>query len=146
MEAWIKPTAFGDFTTIFYKTDRYTREFLHLQTGNYDGHLHIGMNTDPYTWSTPNVVIRLNKWQHVAWTFDNAYQRLYVNGKKVFSVAFNQPFSGNQIDLRIGENTYIPASNFIGMIDEVRIYRKALTQKQIKRDMKKQIERDMKNI
>ncbi len=32
------------------------------------------------------------------------------------------------------------------MIDEVRIYRKALTQKQIKRDMKKQIERDMKNI
>jgi len=135
MEEWIKPTAFSDFTTLFYKTNRFTREFLHFQTGNHNGDLHIGINTDPFTWTTPNEVVSLNQWQHVAWTYDNAFQRIYVNGQEVFNTPFSQPFTGNHEPLYIGQNPYIQASNFIGMIDEARIYNGALSQSEITHDM-----------
>lgn len=133
LESWIKPTEFGDFTTIFYKTNPAVtpREFLHFQTGNHDGHLHIGFNTDPFTWTTSDAVIELNKWQHVAWTYDESFQRIYVNGNEVFNTPFTDPFNGNTAPLYIGQNPYIPASNFVGFIDSARIYHGALSSEEI---------------
>jgi PKD repeat protein len=68
----------------------------------------------------------VNKWTHLVVTYDGQYQRLYVNGSQVAVQAQNtliQPSTGM---LRIGGNS-IWGEYFKGYIDEVRIYKRALT-------------------
>ena len=61
--------------------------------------------------------------------------RFYDDGIEVFSDMFTQAWVGNDIDLLIGYHPEIPSANFIGSIDEARIYRGALTRDEILRDM-----------
>ena len=135
--AWIYSTSFPDFTTVFWKTDRYNRiHQLHFQV---DGRLYAAMNglaTDgtgfegigPYT-------VGLNEWHYVAWTYDLKFFRFYDNGAEVFNAPFSDPWPGNNIDLLIGYHPEISTANFRGLLDEARIYRGALSLREIIRDM-----------
>ncbi len=134
--AWIKSTAFPDFTTIFFKTDRFNLiHQLHFQV---DGRLYTAMNRrvseGGYEGIAPET-IGLNEWHYVAWTYDEAFHRIYDNGLEIFNAAYAQPWVGNTEHLQIGQHNQLPISHFQGMIDEARIYRGALTQEEILRDM-----------
>ena len=134
--AWIKPTSFPDFTTIFFKTDRNNLvDQLHFQV---DGRLYMAMNgptvESGFEGIGPNTVA-LDEWQYVAWTFDDNTVRFYDDGLEVFSAPYSQPWIGNDHDLQIGQHQQLPIANFRGLIDEPRIYRGALTQDEILRDM-----------
>ena len=76
--------------------------------------------------STGTTANPVNAWTHVALTYDGATLRLYVNGVQVAS----QPQAGSietpSTPLRIGGN--VPYGQFFqGLIDEVRVYNRALT-------------------
>jgi hypothetical protein len=81
----------------------------------------------------------LNTWTHIATTYDGVTQRFYVNGVLVGS---NNPAQGstNVITqangaLRIGGNASSTGEFFNGMIDEVRVYNRALSSAEIQSDM-----------
>jgi chitodextrinase len=73
-------------------------------------------------------------WEHLAVTYDGATARFYVDGVE----AASRPFTGNVGDTnvwRIGAYGPGPAGFFDGLVDEVRIYDRALTQGEIQSDM-----------
>ncbi len=151
LEAWILPTAYplgnSDFGTIYFKTDRNNRvDMLHFQVGDNrnvpttEGRLYAAMNGLAnqglgFEGIGPRTV-ELNEWHFVAWTYDESAQRFYDNGVQVFSAPFTDPWLGNHEVLQIGQHRQLPQNaNFIGMIDEARVYRGALGQDEILRDM-----------
>ena len=81
---------------------------------------------------TSNLV--LNTWTHVAVTYDGATLRLFVNGVQVDSHAASGAVLTSTGVLRIGGNAYW-GEYFKGLMDEVRIYNRALTAAEIQADM-----------
>jgi hypothetical protein len=80
----------------------------------------------------------LNAWHHLATTYDGATLRLYVDGVQVASRAIAGSISVSSGALRIGANS-VWGHWFAGLIDEVRIYNRALSATELKADMAKAI-------
>jgi hypothetical protein len=83
--------------------------------------------------STDTVKIATGQWYNVVYTFDGIYSRLYVNGKLKDQKSKAVPFTDNANDLYIGRHqdpTY--PYYFNGVIDEIRIYNRALPDGAIK--------------
>ncbi|MDD5216845.1 MAG: LamG domain-containing protein [Candidatus Omnitrophica bacterium] len=146
LSAWIYPTYFapGNVTTLFFKWDRANQTYPWHDTMTFQA----GLGTKLYSaMNEPAVpgydgyegvssdVLSLNEWNYVAWMFDENFHRLYHNGIEVFSEAYASPWTGNHDVLLIGEHPIYSFSNFLGYIDEPRIYCGALTQDEILRDM-----------
>ena len=76
----------------------------------------------------------LNTWTHLALTFDGATLRMFVNGMQIGT----QSAAGAAIvttgALRIGGNS-VWGEYFKGLIDEVRVYNRALSAAEIQTDM-----------
>lgn len=74
-------------------------------------------------------------WYHIAGTYDGSFVRYYVNG----CLVIEKPFSGNlfQNDLpaAIGNQSTNQAEQFLGKMDEVRIWNICRTQEQIAANM-----------
>jgi hypothetical protein len=70
----------------------------------------------------------------LAATYDGATLRLYVNGTLASSLARSGSINTSNSPLRLGGNS-IWGEWFNGLIDEVRIYNRALTQPEIQSDM-----------
>src|SRR5207244_3787397 len=82
-----------------------------------------------------STAVPLNTWTHLAFTFDGSTLRLYMNGSLVRSSNMN---NGSIVTsagaLRIGGNAVF-GEYFRGIIDEVRVYNRALTAADIQVDM-----------
>lgn len=76
----------------------------------------------------------LNTWTHVAVTYDGATLRMFVNGVQVRSSAATGAAVATSGALRIGGNS-VWGEYFRGLIDEVRIYSRALLAGEIQTDM-----------
>lgn len=72
-----------------------------------------------------------NTWTHLVATYDGATQRLFVNGAQVGSRAQTGTLETSASPLRIGGNTVWANEYFQGLIDEVRVYNRALSQTEI---------------
>ena len=73
----------------------------------------------------------VNKWSHVAATFDNRTMRLYVNGKEVATMerrGFINP--GNAITIG-GHSAKMDRARFRGCLDSIRVYRRVLPANEI---------------
>ena len=82
--------------------------------------------------SQPLTSADLNVWKHVALTYDGTTMRFYIGGTLITSAA--GAHASNNTALLFGRWT--PASEFWnGLIDEVRIYSRALTQSEIQSDL-----------
>jgi hypothetical protein len=78
--------------------------------------------------------IPLNAWTHLASTYDGANLRVYVNGVLAGTTAVTGAIGGTANPLRIGGN--LPwGEYFNGLIDEVRVYNRALAASEIQGDM-----------
>ena len=83
-----------------------------------------------------NAPLPINQWTHLATTYDGANMRLYVNGVLVSTQPQTGSLSVSNGALRIGGNNVFAGGEFFhGLIDEVRIYNRALTVDQIQADM-----------
>jgi hypothetical protein len=78
--------------------------------------------------------LALNTWTHLAGTYDGTTLRLYINGVQVSSQAQTGAIGTSTQALTIGGDT-IAGQFWSGLIDEVRIYNRALTQAEIQTDL-----------
>ena len=134
LSAWIRPTVSqsGWRTILQRETDAYF-----LNASNSDGPLRpsgggtLGGNTQYLSGPTASPI---NAWTHVALTYDGAALRLFVNGTQVANRATTGAIQATDNPLWIGGN--IPYGEYFeGLIDEVRVYNRALTQADIQADM-----------
>jgi hypothetical protein len=133
-EAWVNPTNLSGWRTVVVK--EVSGELSYLLYANDSnptpaGYVRIGSTSS-------NVVgsggIPLNTWTHLATTYDGATLRLYVNGTQVGSRALPGSIVTSNQPLRIGGNA-IWGEYFVGKIDEVRVFNRALSASEIQGTM-----------
>jgi hypothetical protein len=81
-----------------------------------------------------NAALPLNTWTHVAVTYDGATLRVFINGAQAGSTAATGSIAASTGALRIGGNA-VWGEYFNGLLDEVRIYNRALSAAEIQADM-----------
>jgi hypothetical protein len=79
--------------------------------------------------------IPANTWSHLATTYDGSTLSMYVNGALVGSASVSGPVDTGSGVLRIGNNSIWSGEGFVGVIDEVRIYDRALSATELLNDM-----------
>jgi hypothetical protein len=77
--------------------------------------------------------IRGKGWTHIAAEYDGTYQRLYVNGVQENYLSASSPKTTGVQEVNIGRDAYEAAGYWNGLIDEVRVYNRALTATEINR-------------
>jgi hypothetical protein len=133
--AWVGPTALaGSWRTVIFKEGG---------PGSVDYSLYAAESTNKplgqvYIDGEQNALgtssLATGVWTHLAATYDGAMLKLYVNGVLAGSKAVSGSVTPTTGALRIGGNG-IWSEWFQGLIDEVRIYNRALTQTEIQTDM-----------
>src|SRR5205085_11603824 len=129
LEAWVNPTANGTtWRTAVMKEqppDKLTYAlYANTDTKNPSGHLFT--NAEAILKGGTATSVPLNAWTHLATTYDGTTLRLYVNGTQVASKATSGAIVATTGALRIGGNK-IWGEYFKGLIDDVRIYNRALS-------------------
>jgi hypothetical protein len=149
LEAWVNPTSMSGWETVLMKE----RGAAGAGLLSYALYAHDGAPealgfagpagyirpagataTDQGVRQASHTPIPLNAWTHIATTYDGANQRLYINGALVASRAQTGTMVVSNGSLRIGGNNS-SGEFFNGLIDEVRIYNRALSAAEIATDM-----------
>ncbi len=140
MEAWINPNTINGWETVILKeTNGELAYALYADNNGND----TGGPRRPGSWirqggasyyTLGTTQITINQWTHLAATYDGAVLRLYVNGVQAGSLSRTGSINTTSNPLRIGGNN-VWSEWFNGLIDEVRIYNRALTQAEIQTDM-----------
>ena len=134
LEAWVRPTAVSGWRTVILKEQ--PGQLLYALYANNNGNrpsANIWLNGADQELRGP-VRLTANAWAHLASTYDGSTFRFYVNGALASSLTLTGPIATSGNALRIGGNT-IWSEWFAGLIDDVRIYGRALTQAEIETDM-----------
>jgi hypothetical protein len=134
MSAWVNPTQVGAvYRTVLMKEQPggmiYTL-YAGDGTGKPSGHVY----TTSENRATGTANTALNAWTYLTATYNGTTLRLYVNGVEVGSRALTGTLRTSTGLLRIGGNS-IWSEWFRGLIDEVRVYNRALTLPEIQGDM-----------
>ncbi|MCK5083368.1 MAG: SBBP repeat-containing protein, partial [Candidatus Omnitrophica bacterium] len=127
LTAWIYPTAIKTQQIIRKGTEVYAPYSLSLSATN---DFVFSLNIDGEWLQARQSGYLINRWTHLAGTFDGTTMKLYVDGiledsLTVPSTAVTLNTTANS--LRIGSRLGLPADTFSGVIDEVKIYNYALT-------------------
>ena len=133
LEAWVNPNQLGGTwrTAILKQTTSGMAYSLYAHDGSRPlGQVGILGEQN----ATGSAQVPLNAWTHLATTYDGATLRLYVNGTQVGSKPQTGSVPASTGPLRIGGNS-IWSEWFRGLIDEVRVYSRALTAGEIQADM-----------
>ncbi len=87
------------------------------------------LKTDKGSFYTGNGATKLNtgEWYHIAYTYDGKSARSYVNGQLDFEQAITGVVVIDPTTLAIGAGYWNNNEYFVGMIDEVRVYKRALS-------------------
>jgi hypothetical protein len=93
---------------------------------------YVNVNEDIGVTATSAMVLDI--WTHLTFTYDGSMLRMFVNGAEVSSQAASGAAASTAGVLRIGGNAYW-GEYFKGIIDEVRLYNRALTATEIQTDM-----------
>jgi len=145
LEAWVNPASLAGWQTVLYK-ERPDPSGAGLAWSLYASdstappaaYAALAGTANPWTHVTGTSMLALNGWAHLAASYDGASLRLYVNGTLVRTLSLPGRLAVGTGPLRIGGNApSIPFGGqfFKGLIDEVRIYNRALSQAQIQTDM-----------
>jgi len=128
MEAWVNPANLnawmsfgvkGDITYgMFINPSAYVR--MHYSGGN--------------TLDTPNNSIKANEWTHVVGTYDGKTVRIYLNGEMKAEKNASDAIAANSATYVIG-GTQESRDWFAGMIDEVKLYSRGLTEDEVRKSM-----------
>jgi fibronectin type 3 domain-containing protein len=135
LEAWVKPTAAtaGKWRTVVLKEQPAALAYaLYSDEGAARPSVHAFTTREYDTRGTS--AAPLNTWTHLAATYDGATLRLYVNGSQVSSRALTGALRSTSGVLSIGGNA-VWGEYYKGLIDEVRVYNRALTTAEIGADM-----------
>jgi hypothetical protein len=135
LEAWVRPTELsGSWRTVLLKEQPGGLAYgLYAHTSSQGPSVHISTGgSEPRARSAS--AIAGDAWTHLAGTYDGATLRLYVNGALAESQAAGGAISTSTGALWIGGNS-VWSEWFQGLIDDVRVYNRALTGAEIQADM-----------
>ncbi len=121
VSAWIYPQSLPstDLMSIVSKDENY--EF-HLTPS---GEIHWWWNLGNFYTSGAGIVP--GEWHHIAITYKDGEQFIYVNGSALGSSTYSGNLALNDLPLQIGQDQGHPGRYFHGSIDEVRVYDGALS-------------------
>jgi glucose/arabinose dehydrogenase len=151
IEAWVNSSNLTGYKTVLCKENStnnlaYTIAANNSTSGAANqrptGRIRIGTTTRTVTGTTK---LALNTWAHIASTYDGTTLRLFINGVQVSTFATTGNIIATTNLLRIGGSPALGTQYFAGLIDEVRIYNKALTAAEIQSDMITPIAPDVTN-
>ncbi len=134
LDAWVRPSSFPNGGPAVIRKDTNnvgtTQYSLNVGDGSTTGVVHC--NIGGFIGVTGGLV-PLNQWSHIACTYDRQNLRAYLNGVEVVSAAATQaiPTPSPDTNLAIGKEDGFTDRNFDGLIDEVEIFNRALTQTEI---------------
>jgi hypothetical protein len=126
LEAWVRPRAGGAAGVLVKERGRRLSYGLYSRPS---GHVHTSAEQ---ALRGPRG-LRRNRWSHLATTWDGRVLTVYVDGREVASHALTGTASTSTGPLRIGGNAIWPEF-FRGVIDEVRVYDRALSAAEVARD------------
>ena len=136
LSAWVKPQAANGTRTILARLGRGGPTYaVHATTGRGGpgGEALVARGTKRV--AVPDD-LPLGKWTHVALTYDGSRLRLYRNAEEVGSAAVAGSIRDASGPLRIGGR--VPGGGwFKGVLDEVRVYNRALSAAEIRRGMRR---------
>jgi hypothetical protein len=133
VEAWVRPTSGSGWRTVVLKEDAGGLAYaLYSATTASRPAVYVHTNVDVELNGT--AAVPLNTWTHLAVTYDGSTLRMFVNGVQVSSRALTGSMPATSSPLRIGGNS-VWGEYYRGLIDEVRIYNRALTGAEIQTDM-----------
>lgn len=120
-------SAYGGWITPFTKTN--TRNVADRQYGfgikNTTGETYMN------TYYVGSYSYQPNIWYHGAITYTESEYRLYVNGELIESGIPAEPITQNNLPLEIGREEPVVTEFYNGLIDEIRIYSRALTANEV---------------
>ncbi len=133
LEAWVNPRTLSSWRQVLLKERSGGLSYaLYANTAGNRPAGYIRLSSDIGLSGTSQVPI--NSWTHLATIYDGSALRLYVNGTLVGSRAVAGSIPASTSPLRMGGNA-VWGEYFDGLIDEVRVYNRALTQAEIQNDM-----------
>jgi glucose/arabinose dehydrogenase/PKD repeat protein len=134
LEAWVRPTVLGNAwrTVLFKEQTGHMTYALYASTdnGRPTGQAYVGGERN----ARATAALPVNTWTHLATTYDGANLRLYVNGTQAATTALTGAMAVSTGPLKIGGNA-LWSEWFAGLIDDVRIYDRALSATEIQGDM-----------
>ncbi len=135
LSAWIKPGAQGNqdiiSRAILGSVDGYTLGLSPSSPGTVFMQLNEATTGNAYRLdSLTHYPFNGNTWMHVAATYDGTTMRMYINGVEEQSNSGPSSIAANLLNLGIGAQSD-GARRFRGHLDEVRIYRRALSASEI---------------
>ncbi len=134
--AWVNPIDLSDDGIIVNKEDQYeVAIFGRAVHDTKTNEVAFAFNPKWY-WYGSNYTVVLNEFIHVAIVFNSSYEaKTYINGSLKRQVQYSSPISTTSNCLRIGARGCIsgasPYEFFNGIIDDVRIYNRALSRPEI---------------
>ena len=133
LEAWVNPANINSWRTVVLKETIGGLAYA-LYASNAFGLPAGFVRTGQDVGATSLTSIPLNTWTHLAVTYDGTTVRLFVNGVQAAAASAGGSIAQSAEVLRIGGNA-VWNEFFNGRIDDVRIYRRALTAAEIQQDM-----------
>ncbi len=137
IEAWVNPAALGGWRTVALKGMPGGLVYALYAHDSGAPRPAAWVNTtgsSNYVAATGTSALPLGTWSHLAMTVGGGTLRIYVNGVQVGSQPVSGTIRSSTHALEIGGNT-VWSEWFAGLIDEVRIYNRALTQAEIQAGM-----------
>jgi len=71
------------------------------------------------------------QWHHVAIVYDGVEKILYVDGQVDARKSYSQALNTNDVNVQLGRNAEFPSGEYGGLLDDVRIYNRALAESEI---------------
>jgi glucose/arabinose dehydrogenase len=132
LEAWVRPANASDWRTVLLKEQSGQLAYaLYASTDNGRPSGHV-FTTGDVMLRGPNA-LPIDAWSHLAFTWDGTTTRMYVNGTQVATAALSGTAVASTGPLRIGGNG-VWGEWFNGLIDDVRVYNRALSAAEIASD------------
>jgi len=131
--AWVNPTDFADWRAILSKRDRYAASMMRFDVGLARGTGRVYTNSSRsylmFSYAPP-----ANTWTHLAIVASSSGTQLYVNGVLVQTMAvmnLGDSATANTVIGGTGEGSGGDNDPFKGMLDEIRVYNRALSASEV---------------
>ena len=134
LQTWIKPYAAASTADLRIITKSHTSwgDPWDLYALNMSGHkLRFRIGNGQTGTVDADLQLSLDEWHYVAGTYDGSTLILYQDGEPIKEKAFKGNIKTNNEDFWIGGHPLNPERNFLGIIDEVYIYNRALSEAEV---------------